>query len=165
MKYLIDGLNLVYKFPELEGLMYEDRLNDARDGLVNILADFARRGQDEEIIVFFDGRKNSDDWTPEEFVKKVQIYYSLEDSADEVIMGFIRQYDKLSELRLVTSDKEILSFARQFRVNYTKSEAFAEEIIKRLDEIQDEPADEDEKETDLKLSSGQVSFWERIFRA
>ncbi|MDY6970645.1 MAG: NYN domain-containing protein, partial [Spirochaetota bacterium] len=40
MAFLIDGFNLIYKFPQLEELMYQDRLVDARVGLLNKLKEY-----------------------------------------------------------------------------------------------------------------------------
>ena len=42
MAILIDGFNLIYKFPDLEALMYEERLNDARKGLLSKLKEYQK---------------------------------------------------------------------------------------------------------------------------
>ncbi|NCA28398.1 MAG: NYN domain-containing protein, partial [Proteobacteria bacterium] len=37
MILVVDGFNLIYKFPEMEILMYENKLNNARNALLKKL--------------------------------------------------------------------------------------------------------------------------------
>lgn len=57
MILLIDGFNLIYKFPELEALMYESKLNLAREGLLKILNQYKVKRGNTVMHVFFDGKK------------------------------------------------------------------------------------------------------------
>ena len=57
MILLPDGFNLIYKFPELEGLMYESKLNLAREGLLKILNQYKIKTRNTVIHVFFDGKR------------------------------------------------------------------------------------------------------------
>ncbi len=58
MILLIDGFNLIYKFPELETLMYESKLNLAREGLLKLLNQYKTKRGNTVIHVFFDGKKD-----------------------------------------------------------------------------------------------------------
>ena len=87
MGYLIDGFNLIYKFPHLEEMMYRNELNRARKGLIDILKRFEHIKK-AEIRVVFDGKKNQGDNTEQEHSGKIKIYYSLDYSADHLIKEF-----------------------------------------------------------------------------
>ncbi len=90
MAILIDGFNLIYKFPELEGMMYQGRLSDARIGLLNKLKEY-RRITKSKITVVFDGKKDQSFEVKSEKVQSIDVYYSLDYSADFLIKQFIKK--------------------------------------------------------------------------
>jgi predicted RNA-binding protein with PIN domain len=59
-KLLIDGFNLIYKFPELEEKMARRDLPAAMSGLLAILCDY-RRDSGRTVRVVFDGKKREGD--------------------------------------------------------------------------------------------------------
>ena len=52
--FLIDGFNLIYKFPDLEEKMLRGQLDDARAGLLDRLKEY-QRIKKARIRVVFDG--------------------------------------------------------------------------------------------------------------
>ena len=75
MAILIDGFNLIYKFPEFEGLMYQGKLSDARKGLLNKLKEYVKI-TGARIRVVFDGKKEPSLEIKSESVGTIDVYYS-----------------------------------------------------------------------------------------
>ncbi|WCL49085.1 NYN domain-containing protein [Leptospira sp. GIMC2001] len=143
MKILIDAFNLIYKFPELEICMYDDRLDEAKLGLIKLLAQVQNVQKfDVEFLIFVDGQKTKGDYdTYQETIDGMEIFYSQEKEADDLIREFIKSNPFPNHLILVTSDKKIRQFARQFKVKCLTSEEYSDQI--RL--LFDKPADPDDK--------------------
>jgi predicted RNA-binding protein with PIN domain len=134
MKILVDAFNLIYKFPDLELCMYEDRLDEAKEGLFGILERVLKVQPNLEFMVFVDGKKAKGDYdTWQEERKGLKIFYSQEKEADDLIRECIKENPYPNKLTLVTSDKKILQFARQFKVKYHTSEDFSERIQEILE--------------------------------
>lgn len=129
MKILVDAFNLIYKFPDLELCMYEDRLDEAKDGLIQILSEVSSIQKDVEFILFVDGKKVKGDYeTFQETRNGMEIYYSQEQEADDIIRGFIKENSHPNRLKLVTSDKKIIQFAKQFKVKCITSEIYSDMV-------------------------------------
>lgn len=159
MKILIDGNNLIFKFPHLEEFMYRESMVGAREGLIELLAEFKEKNKvPDEILLFFDGRKNNKELF-EEKVNGIQVYYSQENTADELLMDYIKMNLKSSELVMVTSDKEILFYAKKFKVKSYSSEEFAEIVNEKLSADNTNEKDKEE----IQLTSKEVSFWQKLF--
>ncbi|MBP9023315.1 MAG: NYN domain-containing protein [Spirochaetes bacterium] len=155
---LIDGFNLIYKFPHLEEMMYEKNLIGAMHGLVDLIADYSVKAKKKSVIIF-DGKRKEGDNTEKEKVKGVQLIYSHDLSADYVIMQSIK-YDKQPKMTsVITSDKAIIGYLRKFGTPVVKSEDFAPLVTKVLDETEKA----EEKPSDVSLSDEELSFWEKLF--
>jgi predicted RNA-binding protein with PIN domain len=161
MAVLIDGFNLIYKFPHLESMMYENRLNDARKGLLEILDEY-NRIKTEKINVIFDGKKNPSDNTTRDRFRKMDIYYSIDYSADYLIKELVKKNINPKMLTVVTSDKDIIVFAERFRAKVVKSERFAAGVLKEIEDFKHSSVRE--KEDDPHLSQEEISYWEKIFK-
>ncbi len=161
MAVLIDGFNLIYKFPHLESMMYENRLNDARKGLLEILGEY-NSIKTEEIKVIFDGKKNPSDKTTRDRFRNIHIYFSLDYSADSLIKELVKKSINPKMITVVTSDKEIAVFAGRFRARVIKSEVFAAAVIKEIEDFKRSAIRE--KEEDPLLSREEISYWEEIFK-
>jgi predicted RNA-binding protein with PIN domain len=160
MKVLIDALNLIYKFPDLALCMYEDKLDSAKDGLIQILKEVATKKKDQEFIIFIDGKKTKGDLeTFQEIREGFPIYYSHEKEADDLIREFIKENPFPNRLTLVTSDKKILQFARHFKVKTYTSDEYSDAIRSLFE--QDSKMDPDEK-PDID-SIQEKELWEKIF--
>ncbi len=161
MILLIDGFNLMYKFPDLEGLMLTGRLDDARAGLLDRLKEFQKLKKS-KIRVVFDGRKGPAKTVRSERVGTIDVYYSIDYSADFLIKEFIKKDLNPKMSTVVTSDKDILFYVNRFSAKTMTSEKFAEFVTRTIEDEQKEKAPE-EKEDNPAVSDEEVSFWERIF--
>ncbi len=161
MNYLIDGFNLIYKFPELEELMYENRLVEARQGLLGRLKEY-QRITGARMIVVFDGKKEKALELKSERVGTIDVYYSIEYSADYLIKEFIKKDSNPRSTTVVTSDKDIIFFVNRFKAKVKTSEEFSahinETILKWIE------SRTPEKEENPVLSRDEISYWERIFK-
>ena len=162
MPLLIDGFNLIYKFPELEKNMYRGKLNEARRGLIEILFDY-NKIKKTKIGIVFDGRRDLGDNTRQEQIMGIQVYYSHDFSADHLIKEFIKQDPNPRMTTVVTSDKEVIFHLNRFKPEIIKSEDFAELVLEKLKE-QSLPPEPPEKDENPLLSQEEVSFWEKMFK-
>ena len=160
MAILIDGFNLIYKFPELEELMYRGMLEEARSGLLDILKEYYNIKKI-HIRVVFDGKKKPSHNTKSERVGKIDVYYSLDYSADHLIKEFIKKDINPKMATVVTSDNDIINFVKRFKVKHYKSEDFCEIVKKTIEEHESEKLPE--KEDDPVVTEDEVSFWEKMF--
>jgi len=161
MPLLIDGFNLIYKFPELEELMYRGKLNDARKGLINILREY-QHIKKSHIRIVFDGKKKPSDPTRSEKSGPMELFYSQDYSADHLIKEFIKKDPNPKMTTVITSDKEIIFYVNRFRAQVQKSEDFAVIIKKTIEEYRTNHIPE--KEEDPLLSEEEISFWEKMFK-
>jgi len=165
MPLLIDGFNLIYKFPELEALMYSGRLNAARAGLLVKLKEY-QKIKKTSIRVVFDGKKDKAVETTSEKVGKIDVYYSLDYSADYLIKQFIKKDLNPKMTTVITSDKDIIFYINRFGAKNITSEKFAEIVNSAFAEILEE--EELQKITSEKenpsVSEDEISYWQKLFR-
>lgn len=161
MPIVIDGLNLIYKFPDLEERMYRGQLEEAREGLLQKLKDYQRITH-HQIRVVFDGRKKPSHNTRSEKSGSIDVYYSLEYSADFLIKEFIKKDPNPRMSTVVTSDKDIQFFVNRFKAKILTSEKFADSVVKVIEESLAIKAPE--KEENPQVSEDEITFWERLFR-
>ena len=162
MIVLVDAFNLMYKFDDLEDAMHGRELAKARRGLESRFSAYrARHKQPPEIHLFFDGKQNQGDHTKRESRGGLQIYFSHDLSADHLIKEFIKRSPKPAELLVVTSDKDIIHFARRYKVRRKTSEEFAVELDALL---QNEGPPKPEKDLEPNVSEEDVSFWMKAFK-
>ncbi len=161
MAYLIDGFNLIYKFPDLEELMIGNRLDEARIGLLQKLKRYAAISK-KAIGVVFDGKKQPSLEVTRERYGRIDVYYSLDYSADYLIKQFVKKDNNPRMITVVTSDKDIIGYVTRFKAKTMKSEEFAEQLAREIDEW--EAAKIPEKEDNPVLSDEEMSFWEGLFK-
>ncbi len=160
MVLLIDGFNLMYKFPDLEEKMLLGQLNEARAGLLDRLKEF-QKIKKSQIRVVFDGKKKPSHNVRTEKVGKIDVYYSLDYSADFLIKEFIKKDPNPKMSTVVTSDKDILFYVNRFKAKTMTSEKFADFVTKSIEEHYAEVLPEKEDNPDV--SAEEISFWERLF--
>ncbi len=161
MAILIDGFNLIYKFPHLEEKMYRGKLNEARDGLLDILKEY-RKIKKQHIRVVFDGKKAPSHDLRSEKIGTIDVYYSLDYSADFLIKEFIKKDPNPKMATVVTSDNDIIFFVNRFKTRVIKSEKFAVLVTEAIEEQHAETVQE--KEDDPVLTKDDISFWEKNFK-
>ncbi|MBN2161084.1 MAG: NYN domain-containing protein [Spirochaetes bacterium] len=160
MTLLIDGFNLIYKFPDLEEKMLRGLLDEARAGLLDLLKEF-KKIEKSQVRVVFDGRKGPSHSIRSETVGTIDVYYSIDYSADHLIKEFIKKDPNPRMTTVVTSDKDILFYVNRFRVRTMTSEKFAEHVTRTIEDHYREK--EPEKDDNPALSEDDISFWERLF--
>jgi len=165
MRYLIDGFNLIYKFPHLEEKMYMGKLNSARDGLLELLIEF-RNIHKSDIRVVFDGKKNPSNNLRHEKISKIDIFYSLDYSADFIIKEFIKAAKHPKMITVVTSDKDILFYINRFKAKKIESEKFAKFVNDSFDLKHAEEQERAEMESKMnpEISDEEISYWQKIFK-
>jgi hypothetical protein len=161
MILVVDAFNLIYKFPDLEESMYRGDLVSARRGLIKKLQGFRDVYKKElRIHLFIDGKKEQGNDTKRETVAGLELYYSHDLSADHLIMEFIKRYPSPGELYVVSSDKDILFYAKKFRCNRFTSEEFASFLNAEM-----EKANQSKTEEKPEMSERDLNFWRDFFRA
>lgn len=165
MIYLIDAFNLSYKFPELELLMYKGEHGKAREGLLKIFLEFrSYQKRVPEIHFFFDGKREPGNDTKREIRSDMSLYYSHDMSADHLIKEFIKRAPSPGEITVVSSDKEVLRFARSHRCKTETSEDFEKAIQEKRKEQRTPPEAADPgAETDPVVSRDEMLYWRKMF--
>lgn len=161
MGLLIDGFNLIYKFPELEGMMYASKLNEARKGLLDILKEY-QTIKPGLIRVVFDGKRDHGDPLLHETIGRIDIFYSHDLSADYLIKQFIKQDINPRMTTVITSDKDITLYVNRFKAPVIKSENFAAQIQETI--VNHNMKKEPEKNINPRLSEDELSYWEELFK-
>ena len=145
MILVVDAFNVIYKFPVFEEHMAQGRLAAARQGLLNLLADVQSAWKKPiEFHLFFDGKKIKGDPVEEEIVGGMHLYYSQDLSADFLMKRWIKRWPTPADLRVVTSDKDILGHAKKWKCSVQTSEEFA----KWVDQVLNPETPPEEKSPD-----------------
>lgn len=125
MNYLIDGHNLIGKIDDI-------KLSDPDDEakLVLRLINWAAVGKNRRVIVVFDGGVPGNQWANFKSERVRPIFVPKGKTADAWLMRFMRDEVKkdVKSFHLITSDNEILRYAENRRIAWTKSEDFAESL-------------------------------------
>jgi len=164
MSLLIDGFNLIYKFPELESFMYIDKLDEARSGLLNILRSYQRIKKG-NIRVVFDGKKEPSREIRSESFGSIDVYYSLDYSADYIIKQFVKKDQNPKMVTVVSSDKDIIAFIKRFGAKSITSERFAEIVNHAFEQqrLQEEKMLEEQIKVNPKITEDEISYWQKLF--
>jgi predicted RNA-binding protein with PIN domain len=157
MPYLIDGSNLIGHISTLELSDPQSKLR-----LVSQLLKF-QTTKKAKIILVFDGPPDPD-LVGENFQKKefAIIWPDREESADTIIKQTIEKQTDLRHLYVVSSDREIKTFARVNRAKVLDCKDFHKLMKTALKEYKESQALDKE---DTTLSRLQVDHWLEIFGA
>ena len=102
-RLIVDGYNVIFAWPELAALK-DVKLEDARDLLVAILADYAAMTRQKVTLVFDSHRRPSGE-ASEQQVSGVQVIYSGRSaSADHVVERLVYEARASDEVTVATSD-------------------------------------------------------------
>lgn len=153
-RIIIDGYNLIFKFPDLKELMERD-LEGARKGLIYRLAPHAEKNGLNIVIVFDGNEQSSDPW---DSIPHVQVVYStFPEKADPFIKRIIEQNTGGEDLVVVSSDNEIIEFARLCGKQVIRSETYAEQLSRAVDVA------DVEKKFDHPMDQEEMEEWMRLF--
>jgi len=156
MAYLIDGNNLLgFSFPG------EHRDPENKRALVRKLLAFQRQTRS-KIILIFDGRPVEDMAELSASKDKFEINYPAEgETADSVIKEFLSRQTDTRKLFVVSSDRDIKTFAALKGARPLTSKEFSAELRTVLKERKN--AREMEKHVE-RPTSLEVRLWEDVFR-
>jgi len=115
-RLIVDGYNIIFAWPELSALK-DVKLEDARDLLVSMLADYAAMTR-QKVTVVFDSHRRPDAEASQQTVSGVQVVYSgRKTSADHVIEKLLFEAKPNEEVTVATSDalQRDLALGRQIK--------------------------------------------------
>lgn len=124
MILVLDGFNVLYKFPEFEEMMVRGQLEPAMRGLIQYMSPVKKSYPKMEIHIFFDGRRSKGDDTFRDFVGGIHVYYSIDESADYLIKEFVESKFGGEQVRVVSSDKQVRHSAKIQKCELQSSEEF-----------------------------------------
>jgi predicted RNA-binding protein with PIN domain len=102
-RLIVDGYNIIFAWPELAALK-DVKLEDARDLLIAMLADYAAMTQ-QRVTIVFDSHRRADAEASEQTINGVQVVYSgRKTSADHVIEKLLFEARPGDEVTVATSD-------------------------------------------------------------
>ena len=102
-RLIVDGYNMIFAWPELAALK-DVKLEDARDRLISMLADYGALTH-QQVTVVFDSHRRPDSEASEQKVAGVQVVYSgRKSSADHVIERLLHGARSADEVTVATSD-------------------------------------------------------------
>ncbi len=151
--FLIDGYNVIHAIPALKKLLAQDS-DSAREQLIHLISKLTIKRKFRCTVVF-DGDQ------PKSRIKHsshapIHVVYSSPQSADAKIKQMIEHSKNRSLLVIISSDREILNFARVCACTTHTSKHFANLLFA------EETSDGEEKDSST-LSKSQVNEWLRIF--
>lgn len=122
--YIIDGNNLIGKIKSIWNLQKKDK-QAAREKLALLIDQFFYEKK-VKITLDFDGFENLPIKT-----SKIRIHYSQNKTADDLIKHQIEMQGNTRVITVISSDSNILQFAKVCHCNVQKSEEFATLLQKR----------------------------------
>jgi predicted RNA-binding protein with PIN domain len=149
--YIIDGYNLIHAIPSLKKLLVRDAIQ-AREQLIDHVARLTHRKKFRGTIVF-DGVRPDGDFTASR--APIHVVYAAPLTADDKIKALIEHAPNRAWLVIISSDHEILNFARVCACTTHTSKYFANMLF-------DTDTAGEEKEQSS-LSKTQVDEWLRLF--
>jgi predicted RNA-binding protein with PIN domain len=160
MILVLDGFNVLYKFPEFEENMARGQLEQAMRGLTSYMVLLRKSHPKIEVHIFFDGRRSKGDDTFRDYVNGIHTYYSIDQSADYLIREFVESKFGREHIRVVSSDKQVRSHAKAHRCELQSSEEFYRWFEKETTPVTKQ---KDEK-PDRQMSRREVEEWMKLFR-
>jgi len=150
--YIVDGYNVIHAIPSLKKLLAHDGFQ-AREQLAFLVSRLTFRKKFRCTIVF-DGAKPHEHHPPQSH-SPLHIVFSSPLSADAKIKSMIEASKNRSLLVIISSDREILGYAKVCSCSTYTSKYFSNLLF-------DEP-DKGEEKDSTALSKVQVDEWLKIF--
>jgi predicted RNA-binding protein with PIN domain len=149
--YIIDGYNLIHAIPSLKKLLARDAVQ-AREQLIEHVSRLTHRRKFRGTIVF-DGARPQNDFGSSN--APIHVVYAAPLSADEKIKSLIEHAPNRAWLVVISSDHEILNFARVCACTTHTSTYFARMLFET------ETGGEEKEQSSL--SKSQLDEWLRLF--
>jgi predicted RNA-binding protein with PIN domain len=122
--YLIDAYNLIHQDKNLKFILENDSNELAAEKLFQLMSGFAINNPKKKFTLIFDGSP-FDIHSPFE---NVYIEGSGKFKADDIIKSYISSAVNPKKYIVITSDREIISFAKQYYSEYYLAEQFILEL-------------------------------------
>lgn len=152
MPYLIDGHNLISYLPDIT---LDDPDDEAK--LVNKLKGFAARVRKKITVIFDNGLPGGESALSNHSVKVI-FAASRRTNADRIIRERIRNQRNPAVWTVVSSDQEVMDYAKQHRMNTLTCVEFAQ-ILRRPPRPKHDPSEA----ANLYISPEEVEEWLQIF--
>lgn len=151
--FIIDGYNLIRRIPALH--RSGPSLEYQRRALITRLSAFRVRTR-ATCIVVFDGTVEAGHTTSS--TSGIQVVFSRKpSSADDLIKRLVDQEKNKGHVTVVTSDNEIMWYAKASGCTAQSAEAFHERLT--ADDSMDRP----EVKSDPNLSQREIDVWKKLF--
>lgn len=150
--FIIDGYNVIHAIPSLKKTLAHNG-ESAREMLIHSVSQLTHRKKFRCTIVF-------DGTTPNNSVKQsahapVHVLFSFPHSADAKIKQMIEQSKNRSLLVIISSDTEIMNFAKVCSCQTHTSKHFANLLSETSDTVTEK--------SDAPLTKSQIDEWLKIF--
>jgi len=150
--FIIDGYNVIHAIPALKKTLLHDA-ESARELLIHSISQLTHIKKFRCSIIF-DG--TAPDRSPNQSTHApVHVIYSFPVSADVKIKQMIEHSRNCSLLTIITSDREILRFAKTHSCQTHTSTYFQNLLSEASDTVTEK--------SDVTLSKSQIDEWLRIF--
>jgi predicted RNA-binding protein with PIN domain len=155
MPCIIDGNNLIGSIPDIT-------LDDpkARRKVIEIVRKY-QENKKNAVIIVFDGEPDGNFHRQPLNEKFTVIYPRYGDSADDEIKRILNRYTYFKDVTLVTSDRELKTFAKKKGARTINSIEFHYELRRkyRAQGIKEN----NQKRIDARLSDNEIDQWMKIF--
>jgi uncharacterized protein len=129
-RLIVDGYNIIFAWPEL-AVRKDSNLEDARDALVAVLADYAAMTR-QAVTIVFDSHRRADAEASEQVVSGVRVIYSgRKASADHIIERLLFESRPGDEVTVATSD----ALQRDFALGRQIKTVSAITLKRQVDEV------------------------------
>ncbi|MCP4214303.1 MAG: hypothetical protein GY765_06585 [bacterium] len=157
MPYIIDGNNLVGSAPDMN---LTDP--DVREKVSGIVKRF-QESRKSNVVLVFDGEPGKEDLPQikDPNSKFSVVFPRMGDSADDEIKKILNRFNYFKDVILVTSDRELKSFAKKKGAKTVNAIEFYFEL-KRFSRIHGKK-EETKKRIETELSDNEVDQWMKIF--
>ena len=134
-RLIVDGYNIIFAWPDLAAR--KDRsLEDARDALVAVLADYGAMTR-QAVTIVFDSHRRADGDASEQMINGVRVIFSgRKSSADHIIERLLFEARSGDEVTVATSDalQRDLALGRQIKtVSALTLKRQVDEVLSRRD--------------------------------
>ena len=157
MPYIIDGNNLIGSAPDFS---FED--TEARKKLLYIVRKY-QESRNNNIILVFDGEPENGSYRQPLTNKFTVIYPRYGNSADDEIRKLLNSYVDYRNVVLVSSDRELKTFARHKGARTVNSIEFYFEL-KRVYRINGKK-EENLRRINTTVSDTEVDHWLKVFNS
>lgn len=155
MPYIIDGNNLIGSSPDMS---LEE--SGVRQKTIQMVRRF-QQNRNNKVIVVFDGEPDGTSHRQELGSKFLVVYPRYGQSADDEIKHILDSYNDFRDVVLITSDRELKSYARKLGARTVNSIEFYFKLKREYRETG--KREESQKRIDTRLSEREVDQWMKIF--